>query len=144
MTFSDIGLRVFHVPGTIVCIDFAFPDEAGVLHGQYSGETLEQIQARYPGALVGDVEAVQAASVASCRRKPERITEERYTDMLECLPPVDHIGRGGWTTFKMSERNYATITGIYAWDRANNVYYVLADDETTTHEQIVAACKAAT
>jgi hypothetical protein len=144
MTLSDLGLRVFYVPGQIGGIDVAFPDDSGVLRGQYSGDTLEEIRVRYPGAIEGDIEQVAKASHDLCRRPAQRITEERYTEMLECLPPMDWTGRDGWQTFKMSERNYGTITGIYAWDRTNDVHYTLADDETLTHEQIVAACKALT
>ena len=66
---------VFYVPGTTTIIDDAI-DRAGVLVGHYSGETLEQIRLRHPGAALGEWDDVYAETGRSCKTEPAEITED--------------------------------------------------------------------
>ena len=78
---------VFYIPGTTTIIDNAI-DRNGVLVGHYSGETLEQIRLRYPGAALGEWVDVYAEAEASCKTEPVEITEEEFLKALSVLPPV--------------------------------------------------------
>jgi hypothetical protein len=44
--------KIFYVPGEIRIIDTVTPDGLGT----YSGETLEEVQKRYPGAILWDMD----------------------------------------------------------------------------------------
>jgi hypothetical protein len=44
----------------------------------------------------------------------EEITEEQYTQALECLPPEKWLRYGLWSFFRMSERMISNITAHYA------------------------------
>ena len=78
---------VFYVPGTTTIIDNAV-DRGGVLVGHYSGETLEQIRLRYPGAALGEWDDVYAETEASCKTEPIEIKEDEFLKALNVLPPV--------------------------------------------------------
>lgn len=81
----------------------------------YAGETLEQIQARYPGASIMSWDEYEAAKWAKENTpvKWVRISQARYDDLFECLPPravarsafmvgepTDHYGNGGSARFQ--------------------------------------------
>jgi len=62
----------------------------------YCKETLEQIQARYPGAVRMTIEAFCDQKAARQHRPISwsEVTEERYYEMLECLPPAYYSAEG--------------------------------------------------
>src|SRR6266481_4520284 len=93
---------VFYVPGTTTIIDKAV-DRAGVLVGDYSGETLEQIRLRHPGATLGEWDDVYAETEASCKTEPAEITEDEFVKALNALPPVKSTKRSGTESFNISE-----------------------------------------
>ena len=131
---------VFYQPGKPGMIDLAI-ERNGVLTGGYSGETLEQIRLRYPAAEVGTLGAVCAASEDMFRSKPVRITEERFCEMLDVLPPEGWIRRDGCESFKLCERTSGNITAIFA--RIGADYFEMQDSIFTKHDAIIAACRAA-
>lgn len=71
------------VQGPLTCIDMVTPDG----RSQIERQTLEEIQARYPGAEISDLETWSAAKEKALCTEPEEITEERFWEMLEVLPP---------------------------------------------------------
>ncbi len=125
---------VFYVPGTSTIIDNAV-DRAGVLVGHYSGETLEQIRLRHPGAALGEWEDVYAETEASCKTEPVEIREEEFLKALNVLPPVRWTQRTDSESFKISERLYGSITAIYA--RLAHRYYTFSDNITLPHDDVI-------
>src|SRR5260370_31699701 len=103
---------VFFVPGTTTIIDDAI-DRAGVLVGHYSGETLEQIRLRHPGAALGEWDDVYAEAEASCKTEPVEITADEFLKALNVLPPVTWTKRIESESFKISEPLYGSLTAIY-------------------------------
>lgn len=77
----------FAVSGEDSIIDLRHP--ATGLSSVY-GETLEQIQARYPGAVVVNVDAWMAAKAERQHTPVEwrPCSEDRYHEMLNVLPPA--------------------------------------------------------
>lgn len=130
-------MQVFYTPATAqrvpVIIDTA---ENGL--GRFSGETLEQIQVRYPGALLGDLETVVAEKEAMLRTEPTQITEAQFMDALECLPPLDYQQRGAGCSFKCEERLSGRMTSIYASVGNPSTYWTFVDLDTTPHAEIMA------
>jgi hypothetical protein len=127
---------VFYVPGKTGIIDACINGR-----GQYSGETLEQIQMRYPGALLGELDTVAREAEESFKSAPVEITEERYWEMLEVLPPVSWVhGSSETESFKISERLYGDITAIFC--RIGNRYFELSDSIRLPHAEIVKRCSA--
>lgn len=133
-------MQVFYTPaknGVMPqIIDIAITGEDGQTLGQYSGQTPEQITARYPGALLGDSEAVTLEREGIMRTMPTRITEEQYWDALEVLPPE------GWTrthlgeSFKLCEYLCGRMTHIYA--KVQDEYWEFCDVGSMPHVEIMA------
>ncbi|EDW9825518.1 hypothetical protein GTR05_004746 [Salmonella enterica] len=63
------------------------------------------------------------------------ITEERFTDMLEVLPPLDWQGTPDSQSFKMMEMYSGNITDIFA--QVGPRYFQMRNHVTLTHEQII-------
>ena len=130
----------FYTPGHHSIIDTATADNRGTC----TGETLEQIRKRHPGAeltpLAEAILAVREAQRDHFRRPPEPITEKQFTYFLEVLPPV------GWThtpdaeSFKVSEQTAGNLTQICC--RIGKAFFGLCDEITLTHAEIVKACRA--
>lgn len=83
----------FWVPGQHNIIDMARDDGLSATFGQ----TLAEVQERYPDAVYGPFEDYVAAKSAD-QDVPvtwAEVTEERFYDMLEVLPPA-WMGRGGF------------------------------------------------
>ena len=96
MNFRD-ATEAFAVPGDDSLIDLCSPETG---RSEVYGETLEQIRARYPGAVVVNIAEFLAAKAerqhATVVWRP--CSEQRYDDMLNVLPPVEwfHGPRGGF------------------------------------------------
>jgi len=79
--------KCFYVPGSDTIIDVA--DSYG-LSSVYK-QKLEQIQEKYPGAVLIDLDAAIEKIHAIEKKRflvdPEEITEKKYYNMFECLPP---------------------------------------------------------
>ena len=68
---------VFYVPGTTTIIDNAV-DRSGVLVSDYSGETLEQIRLRHPGAGLGEWDGVYARSKPLSKQNLSKSTKTNF------------------------------------------------------------------
>lgn len=139
MNHYDDNSPVFYVPGRLGLIDLAV-ERNGQLTGAYSGETLDQIRARYPGAEIGKLGPVAEQTENAFKSGPEEITEERFVEMLGVLPPVQWTNRDGCESFKLSERTSGSITAIFC--RIGGRYFTLSDSIATPHADIVARCRA--
>ena len=70
---------------------------------------------------------------AAFKSGPEEITEQRFWDMLEVLPPVTWHTTSDGESFKMCERTAGAITGIYV--RIGKRYFTFSDDIRTPHRE---------
>lgn len=101
-------MQVF-VQGPLLCIDVVMPDG----RSKFARETLEQIQARYPGAEIADLDTWTAAKEKALSTEPTEITYEQYMDALEVLPPQRwHITKA-CESFELCEQTSGRITAIY-------------------------------
>lgn len=135
----DDNTPVFYVPGRPGIIDVAILRD-GEQVGHYSGETLPQINLRHPGVILGLLGLQVQASEDYFRHGPIAISEERYIDMLEVLPPVAWYGIGSAEeSFKLSERTSGNITAIFC--RLDERYFEMQDSIFMKHADIVTACR---
>lgn len=125
--------KVFYVPGGHV-IDYA-EDCGGVLRSICLRETLEQVQERYPHAIVGDAETVYREMESSYISDPVRITEDDFDYALNVLPPMNWVRSGSVQSFKMSEFTSGRITAIYA--QFGDEYWKFSDRYTLSHSEIM-------
>jgi hypothetical protein len=141
--FHDPVLFVPGLDGKVPeLIDLARKLDNGQFYGTYSGESLQCMRTRYPRLEVGEMATVIADREAGLITAPAETTEDAYTYALEVLPPEDWTRRGGWETFKMCERLSGRITAVYAVNRARK-FFAFNDQDSLTHEQIVAKVEAA-
>lgn len=130
---------IVYVPGAMSIIDFMLPRDGGELRGGYSGETLEQIRARYPGAIIGELDTFTAEKEARLRTDPVEITRDQWTEALEVLPPLDHQYDGRACTFKCMEMLSGRITSVYC--RIGSRCFTFTDVASIPHAEIVAKCQ---
>ena len=123
--------HVFAVPGELSCIDFAHPDTGLSL---INGETLAQVQDRYPAAELMPYEQWQAAKAAT-QNTPLTwvpVTEEQYMDMLNVLPPLDWDG-GSFLVGEASDHCVVTGRARYAaYRRSNGAFFASSRPMTRT------------
>lgn len=116
-------------------IDLARPTPSGHLVSIHGRETLEQMQQRYPTAQVGEYADIVRQREEALTTSPAPISEDEFLQALGALPPDDWTRRGGWESFKMSERYSGAITSIYV--RAPYGCFSFRAPCTLGHDQIV-------
>lgn len=72
---------------------------------------------------------------------PVEVSQERYWDMLEILPPVGFVNTGQEESFKLSERTAGHVTAILA--RIGERYFEMSDSILMKHADIIAAVRGA-
>lgn len=94
---------------------------------------LAQLSVQYGPDLIilGSAEAMRRYENAF-KTEPAEITEERYTEMLNVLPPVAWTNANG-ESFKISERLAGAVTAIFV--RIGERYVTFHDDIRTPHEE---------
>lgn len=99
--------KCFYVPGKTNIQDVAHL-VSGAWVGYYSGEDEATMGQRVPGVKLYDFnqacEESDAAKILYYCKEPVEITEERYMDFLECLPPCKWTRHRGAEVFHISER----------------------------------------
>lgn len=130
MKIEDIR-ECFYQPGKPGIIDIIHPDTG---RGMYGKQTLDECRAEYPGAVVGDFNEVVDQQAAYWRKPPVEITEELFTEMLNCLPPMGWSWDDDFESFKMTELDSGIITGIYA--RRGSRYFELHDSRFLKRAEI--------
>ncbi|MDX6577830.1 MAG: hypothetical protein QOE96_3783 [Blastocatellia bacterium] len=79
---SPLHEPVFYVPGSETIIDTAVIGQDGVIRGNYSNETIEQIAERYPGVTIGEMATVQAACEDASKARGDQTTNvSRYAEI---------------------------------------------------------------
>ena len=81
---------------------------------------------------------VRMISDAKYTRPPKRITQARFWEMLEVLPPDDWQRFADHESFKLCEFDCGNVTGIYC--RIGEEYWEMHDNYRMPHLAIVAAC----
>jgi hypothetical protein len=102
----------FAVPGAFSMIDTV---HALTGRGFWSGETLEQVQARHPGAVQMPIEEWKAAKGA-LQDQPVTwipVTKEHYEDMLNVLPP-ERMARGAFLVGEPADHHAVSGMPRYA------------------------------
>ena len=125
----------FWQPGRPNAIDAINPATG---KGLYSGENLEDIRKRYPGAIITTLDAILDAERTAFVSEPVRIDRERWDEMLGVLPPLQWKNERAAETFKMSEMTSGMITTIFC--RIGENYFELSDNVNTPHDKIASAC----
>lgn len=130
---------VFYMPArpnrSIHVIDLCVFDSTGTLRGRCSGQTLRELNGRYPGIELGEFDLVLAEKERQTQTSPEEISQRRYIQALEAMPPMQMRSAGGWDTFRMSERHFGRVTAVYATNHRQ--YFTFLARDTLTHEEIV-------
>lgn len=125
----------FYVPGDTNIIDTATNGK-----GSCTGETLEQINKRYPGVKLMDFDT----AIAECETAKERkynigkafpSDKEAFTYALEVLPPCHWKNDGDTESFQVSERISGTITDAHI--RIGSNYYHAHVHIGTPHNEII-------
>lgn len=123
----DAYTECWYVPGETHIVDVIQPDDGLTLH---FSEDAAQICARYPTAQRMSCDdawkAAEAVGLERYRKDVSEVSEERFNDALNVLPPVGWTTRFGVESFRISERIWGSITDIYA--RLGDRYFVLSDD----------------
>lgn len=123
--------QCFYVEGAKSIIDTL--DERG--YGTFSGMILEQMERKYPGVKICDLDTIAKRIEDSNLTKPIEITEEQFIEALECLPPEDWQQIGGEESFKCMERTSGRVTAIYA--RLGIKYYTFQGIYNMKHADII-------
>jgi hypothetical protein len=100
-----------------------------------NNQTLEEIEARYPGAFVMEWEKYIDLHDEAVKSPPIEISEEKFIEMLEVLPPVNWHREEETESFKMSERLSGSITAILC--RVGDRYFQMSDSFFMKHAEIV-------
>jgi len=74
---EEVMTQCFYQPGTLSIIDLAV-ERDGALRGRYSNESLDEMRQRYPGAIVGDLDAFIEDKERQLRTEPESITAAQF------------------------------------------------------------------
>lgn len=127
--------HVFYVPGSAWAVGYAVEQDGRIVE-QFTGKTLDELQASYPGAVLGTVESFNVALEEKLRSEPEPITEEQWFDALEALPPQEWRGDRSAESFKFLERQAGRVTSIYA--RVGVTFWRFHDICTIPHAEIIA------
>lgn len=103
------------------------------------GESVEELQRRYPDAVLMGWLVAEAQIAAATRAKydkpPCRVMQERYEAMYDILPPINtHFG-GFAESFMVSERLYGNVVMIFA--KIGDKYYEMTGEATLSHEKIL-------
>ena len=93
--------------------------------GVYSGDTWPQLRREYPGLQILPADEAQALIDESCRRPPWEISEERYWDLLNCLPPLKWIRHEYSESFMVCEAMSQNTHTICCWRDCCVSYFAL-------------------
>ena len=113
----------------------------------WGGETLEEMRAQGrisdQAYALPTIEALELEEQSQRQRYctgPRRITQERYEELLNCLPPERWIRGVGYGSFRLSERLTGAIATFCV--RIGDSFYSLNEHEDTSHGELMQACMA--
>jgi len=113
----------------------------------WGGETLEELRAlghvSEQAYTLPTIEALELQEQSDRQRYctgPQRITQERYEELLNCLPPERWTRGVGYGSFRLSERLTGAIATFCV--RIGDSFYSLNEHEDTSHAELFKACMA--
>lgn len=131
----------FYLPGCTYIDDVAI-FKGGKWVSSIASSTLEEIAQIRPGLKMVRVDdAMAQIGIVEAElyiRQPVVITEERFYDMLNVLPPVNWRRDSNGESFKMSEHDCGEYTAYFA--RIGDVYFEGCNKASFKHKQILAEC----
>jgi len=140
----------YHRSGDLNMIDLAYADGRS-LWGQRTAEEMEKLTGpdstdpHYKGAhlmLISEGEKLikDAENEKYVNQTPEAINEKEHDRLLNILPPMRWINRGGTESFAISEAVTETVYLFVV--RIGDQYWKLNDRLSTSHDGLVRRCKA--
>jgi len=123
----------FFQPKTKVTIDIVRPDGLSL----YGGKTLEDLGDEYGEVVIIDTDTAYRVHCDSAKKRPTEITEERFFDMLEVLPPAKWVRYKGEESFHVCELITGNIGSIFV--RIGKRYFEMQDEVTLSHADRVRA-----
>ncbi|HHG8879941.1 DUF1419 domain-containing protein [Citrobacter portucalensis] len=118
---------------------------ADIYRGLYSGKTLEEFKSEHPSILLLTWEEVEQRAIDAAKLPVSEISEEKYAEMLEVLPPMNYFTKGVTASFMLMEMYSGNVTDIFAriTVATNELrYFRLRDLCTLKHDEIVERCNA--
>jgi len=107
--------------------------------GAYSGKTMEVLAQEYGELIalpISEAADRQETMILSKNEGVIEITEDRFHDALNCLPPMRWTRRVDAESFYISEAHSGRIHSAYI--RLGKRYFSLVATRSTTHEDLVA------
>ena len=139
MTTTTTEKMCFYVPGQLSIIDTVKDNGKSF----YYDESLEEINKRYPGAILIPFEDAIAQLEALAEKKyitePIEVDEERFMDMLGILPPMNWKQSTEGEAFMICEMNYSHYTNIFC--QIKDRYFEFSDSRFLTLDQIIKKVK---
>lgn len=126
---------VFANHKTAQVFDEVMEDSKGELFGAWSKLSFQEIIDQNPDVILARIEEYDLLHHEHYSTQPVQVTEERYWEMLEVLPPLDMHTSNLGTTFKMIERYSGNITDIFA--QIGDIYWNFRDRDSMRHEEII-------
>ncbi|HHH2235411.1 TPA: DUF1419 domain-containing protein [Yersinia enterocolitica] len=102
----------FYIPGNLWATGVAIWKSGAYICG-YTKQTLEQLRQQHPTMVLLSFDAVEKAIEESAITSVIEISEDKYNEFLNILPPLDWVGGEGSCTFKLREMYVGNITSIY-------------------------------
>lgn len=119
--------------------DYATPDSEGVYRSNYAGKTLAEYEFEGNDLILLTLDEGIARHRAHYMHPPKRIDEDRFTYLLEVLPPCRRQHRHFAESFFVSERITMDLVtwAVRLGSRSNPEYWEVVESDTLTHEDIV-------
>jgi hypothetical protein len=98
------------------------------------GTKINDLLLEYPDMILISFDKATDLQDAAYRTKPALTTEDRFNDMLDCLPPQNWKNINGGCYFQMCEFLAGNITAYFACK--NNAYYTWNDTAWLKPQQV--------
>jgi hypothetical protein len=127
-------MKVFFSPSAKYssAIDVVHP-ETGL--GVYSGKSLDDFRVEYPDVSIVDDEVAVQHNRNRHISEPVEITEERFHEMLDVLPPSKWRRSASAESFHICERITYDIVDWFV--RIGDRYYTFADTDRLSAEDVI-------
>jgi Protein of unknown function (DUF1419) len=132
--------QCYYVPGSTSIVD-TLNEEGLTFHFR---NTLEEVLQRYPRAELWEAEKafeeIHRLTYEKYISAPAEITEDRFDEMLNVLPPMKWRQEHGSESFMISEALTMDIRSIFC--RIGDRCFEMADRQSLTHQEICDECRA--
>ncbi|MBC3252430.1 hypothetical protein KGP26_29365 (plasmid) [Serratia sp. JSRIV002] len=112
----------------------------GAWRTMVSPKTLDELNTRGDYWELVTVEEAIERFIRKNYQPVSEITEARFMDMLEVLPPLNWRGTADSQSFKLSEMYSGNITDIFA--QYGTRYFQMRNHASLTHDEIIEKVKA--